>query len=111
VGHHPKDNERVLIIDDVITDGGALIESMDILTKIANLKYSGVMLSVNRREKTKQGKNAVWNFEKKYCMPIRFIVTVREIMDCLHNNQINGQVYITDKIHNKMEEYLKTYGV
>ncbi|MBU0597531.1 orotate phosphoribosyltransferase [Patescibacteria group bacterium] len=111
VGHTPQAGERILIIDDVITDGGALIESMDILKSITGLKYAGVILSVNRQEKTKDEKNAIASFEKEYNMPIRFIVTVSEIITFLHNRKINGQTYITDEIKNKMEEYLKTYGV
>ncbi|MDP2684610.1 MAG: orotate phosphoribosyltransferase [bacterium] len=111
IGHQPKPGERVIIIDDVITDGGALIESMDLLKDIAELKYTGVILSVNRQEKTKTEKNAVEDFTKNYNMPINFIVTVSEIMEYLHNREINGQVLINDDMLQQIKNYLKQYGV
>ncbi|MFA6098966.1 MAG: orotate phosphoribosyltransferase [Patescibacteria group bacterium] len=111
VGHAPQAGERVLIIDDVITDGGALVESMEILQSTAGLKYAGVILSVNRQEKTKQGKNAVEEFTNKYQMPINFIITIRDIIEFLNNREINGRVYLNDDLKNKMENYLKQYGI
>ncbi|MFA5134828.1 MAG: orotate phosphoribosyltransferase [Patescibacteria group bacterium] len=111
VGHTPKDGERVVIIDDVITDGGALVETVELLRSLADLKYVGVILSVNRQEKTKEGKNAVKNFEKEYAVPIHFIVTVSEIMKHLHGKKINGTILLDDMMHKKIKEYLKEYGV
>jgi len=111
IGHQPKPGERVIIIDDVITDGGALIESMELLKQMAELKYTGVILSVNRQEKTKAEKNAVEDFEKNYNMPIKFIVTVSEIMDYLHNREINRQVLLDDNMFKQIKNYLKQYGV
>ncbi|MCK5504255.1 MAG: orotate phosphoribosyltransferase [Thermodesulfovibrionia bacterium] len=111
VGHEPQYGERIVIIDDVITDGGALIESMDLLEQTAKLKYTGVILSVNRQEKTKDDENAIVNFETKYKMPINFIVTISEIMKFLHNNEIDGTIYIDDDQLEHIEDYLSQYGV
>lgn len=111
IGHQPKEGEQVIIIDDVITDGGALIESMELLQKVTDLKYTGVILSVNRQEKTKTGKNAVEDFTKTYNMPIKFIVTISEIMEYLHNREINGQVLLNDNMLQQIKNYLKQYGV
>lgn len=111
IGHQPKSGERVVIIDDVITDGGALVESMELLAKVADLKYTGVILSVNRQEKTKEEENAVVNFEKRFNAPIRFIVTIGEIMEYLHNREINGRVLLNDGRLQQIKDYLKQYGV
>lgn len=111
VGHQPQDGERLIIIDDVITDGSALIESMDLLTNIAKLKYTGVILSVNRQEKTKKGKNAVASFEEKYDMPIKFITTISEIIEYLHNREVDGKILMDDKKLKQIKEYLSEYGI
>ncbi|MBU1148872.1 orotate phosphoribosyltransferase [Patescibacteria group bacterium] len=111
VGHPLQPGEKILIIDDVITDGGALIESVAMLNTIARLQYTGVILSVNRQEKNKAGQNAVAQFENKYKIPIRFIVTISEIIEFLHNNQIDNKIYIDDATKQRMEDYLKEYGV
>lgn len=111
LGHTPTDGDRVVIIDDVITDGGALVESMDLLQDVADLTYTGVILSVNRQEKTKEGKNAVENFTEKYNMPINFIVTVSEVMKHLYNREVNGQILLDDAKLQQMTEYLAEYGI
>lgn len=111
LGHTPVNGDRVVIIDDVITDGGALIESMELLENVAKLKYTGVILSVNRQEKTKEGKNAVENFQSSYNMPINFIVTVTDIMEHLHNRKINDHVLLDDAKLQQMKDYLAEYGV
>ena len=38
------------------------------------------------------------------------IVTVREVIDFLHNNPVDGKVYIDDEMKAKMEAYLAEYG-
>ena len=38
------------------------------------------------------------------------IVTVREVIDFLHNNPVDGKVYIDDGMREKMEAYLAEYG-
>ena len=111
IGHQPSNGEKVIIIDDVITDGGALIESMNLLKNIAELKYTGVILSVNRQEKTKDGKNAVKNFVETYDMPINFIVTINDIMEHLHNKEINGEVMLDDDKLKQLQDYLSEYGI
>ncbi len=111
IGHQPKSGERVVIIDDVITDGGALVESMQLLQPLVSLKYVGVILSANRQEKTKEGKNAVKNFEDTYHMPIRFIVTIHEIMEFLLDRELNGKVLLDSNKHKQIQDYLNEYGV
>ena len=38
------------------------------------------------------------------------IVTVREVISFLHNNPVDGKVYIDDEMKAKMEAYLEQYG-
>jgi orotate phosphoribosyltransferase len=39
------------------------------------------------------------------------IVTVREIIDTLHNTEVDGKVYVDDLMKEKMEAYLEKYCV
>ena len=38
------------------------------------------------------------------------MVTIREVIDCLHNPPVDGKVYIDDDLRERMEAYLTTYG-
>ncbi len=38
------------------------------------------------------------------------IVTIREIIQYLHNQPVEGKVYIDDEMRGRMEDYLDRYG-
>ena len=39
------------------------------------------------------------------------IVTMKEVVEYLYNRELNGKVYIDDKIKVAIEEYYEKYGV
>ena len=45
-----------------------------------------------------------------YGIQVYPIVTVREVISFLHNNPVDGKVYIDDAMKGKMEAYLAQYG-
>ena len=45
-----------------------------------------------------------------YGIQVYPIVTIREIIDTLHNKPVDGKVYIDDAMRERMEAYLNTYG-
>ena len=45
-----------------------------------------------------------------YGIQVYPIVTIRDIMDCLHNAEVDGKVYIDDAMLGRMEDYLAQYG-
>lgn len=47
---------------------------------------------------------------RTYGIQVFPIVTVREVIDFLHNNPVDGKVYIDDEMKAKMEAYLEQYG-
>ena len=46
----------------------------------------------------------------EYGIAVYPIVTVRQIIDFLHNRPIDGKVYIDDAMRERMEAYLRQYG-
>lgn len=111
IGHQLKDGDKLVMIDDVITDGGTKFETVELINAVAKVKYQGLVVAVNRQEKTAEGADAFKNIEEKIGMPVKAIVTVREIMDHLTGKEIGGKVYLTKEKANEMEEYLKKYGI
>ena len=58
VGYKPKDGDKIIIIEDVITAGTAVRETMPILYGCGNVKVNDMFISVNRCEVGKvPGKN------------------------------------------------------
>lgn len=111
VGYKLKDGDKVVIIEDVITAGTAMRESMPILAAAANVEVVGVIISVDRTEKGKNDKSAIQEIREEFGIPVYPIVTAREIIDNLYNVEIDGKVYIDDEMKAKMEAYLEQYGV
>jgi len=65
---------------------------------------------VNRQEKGKTEKNALKEVAETLGIPIFAIVTVTEIIDYLHNREINGRVVLNDEMKASIETYRATYG-
>ncbi|MCP4721618.1 MAG: orotate phosphoribosyltransferase [Desulfobacteraceae bacterium] len=101
---------RLVLVDDVITSGKAIRESLEILKACDDPKVTGIVISVNRQEKGKTGQNALKEVEKILGIPIFSIVTISEITDYLHNKVIDGRVILGDAMQEKIDAYLEKYG-
>ena len=111
VGYKLQDGDKVVIIEDVITAGTAMRESLPILAAAAKVEIVGVIISVDRTEKGKGEKSAIQEIRDEFGIPVYSIVTAREIIDNLYNVEVDGKVYIDDVMKGKMEAYLEQYGV
>lgn len=111
VGHQLKNGDRIILIDDVLTDGATKFETVEILNNVAKIKYAGLVVAVNRMEKTAEGLDAFKNIEAKLQFPVKAIVSVREIIDYLTDKKVDGRVYLTKEKAKEIEEYLKKYGI
>ncbi len=110
VGMELTSETNLILVDDVITSGKAIRESLEILKVNNNPKVSGILISVNRQEKGKSNKNALKEVEEILNIPIFSIVTITEIKEYLHNKTINGHNYLDDSMLEKINNYLDEYG-
>ncbi len=111
VGYKLKDGDKILIIEDVITAGTAIRECFPILQQAANVEIAGLIISVDRMERGQQNKTAIQEIEEEFGIKTYPIVTVREIIDALHNVPIDGTVVIDDAMRARMEAYIDEYCV
>lgn len=110
VGMPLSADTRLILVDDVITSGKAIRESLEVLKGCNDPQVSGIVISVNRQEKGKTDKNALAEVADTLGIPIFAIVTIREIIDFLHNREIAGKIVLDDPMKAKIETYLETYG-
>ena len=111
IGHQYDGSERVVIVEDVITAGTSVRESMAILAANQGPKVVGVVVSVDRMERGEGSLSAVGQVAEEFGVAVFSIVTVREIIDYLHNRPIGGEVFIDDAVRERMMDYLARYGV
>ena len=106
VGKTLIDGERVIIIDDVMTSGKALRESMPKLKGAADVNVTGMVITVDRMEKGTGDLSAVQEMKRDFGVTVYPIVTMVDIIDAIKNDIVPGKEYI-----DKMLEYRATYGI
>lgn len=111
VGYKPKDGDRVVIIEDVITAGTSIRETLPVLKAAADIHPAGLIISVDRMERGVGNKTPIAEIREEFGIETYPIVTVREIIDTLYNREVDGRVYIDDAMKAAMEAYLEKYCV
>jgi orotate phosphoribosyltransferase len=106
VGKPLTKDDRIVLIDDVITAGTAIRETIDILDTVGAPKIVSVVVSVDRMEKGKGELSAIQELKQSLGIEFYPIVNIIEIMEYLETEKIVGQDIIE-----KMKEYRKQYGV
>ncbi len=106
VGYKPQDGEKVIIIEDVITAGTAVRETMPIVRGCADVTVTDMFISVNRCEVGQTaGTTAIMEVEKEYGIHVHSIIDVRDIYEYLKSDGGYTQVF------EAMEKYMDTYCV
>jgi orotate phosphoribosyltransferase len=73
---------RILIIDDVITAGTAIRESMQIIDA-AGAKPAGVLIALDRQEKGRGALSAIQEVEQEYGIPVLSIIKLENLVTYL----------------------------
>lgn len=91
VGYVPKDGEEIVIVEDVITAGTAIRESMEILGKLENAKVAATFIMVDRKEKGKTDMSAMKEIEQEFGFPVYSVVDVYDIIEYLEEDEKNAE--------------------
>ena len=106
VGKKLSDNEKVVIIEDVITAGTAIRQVLPVLKAAADVDIVGMVISVDRMEKGQGELSAVQEVYREFGIKVFPIVTVLDIIEAIKNGVVEGKEYLE-----KMLEYRSQYGV
>lgn len=111
LGSKLKDGDRVVIIEDVTTSGKSIEETYPILKAQADVDVKGLIVSLNRQEVGKGGvKVALDEIRDLYGFETAAIVSMDEVVECLYNKEVNGQVVIDDTLKTAIDAYYEQYG-
>ncbi len=91
VGYVPQAGEEVVIVEDVITAGTAIRESMAILSSLENVKVAATFVMVDRKEKGKGEKGAMQEIEEEFGFPVYSVVDVYDIIAYLEEDPANEE--------------------
>lgn len=106
IGQKPSDGDSVVIIEDVITAGTAIRETLPILQNAAKVEIAGVIISVDRMERGKGELSAVQEVYNDFGIRVYPIVTIEDIISCIRD----GTLPVSSQL-DKMLAYREQYGV
>ena len=104
VGYVPKEDENIVIVEDVITAGTAIRESMEILSSIKGAKVIATFVMVDRKEKGKTEKSAMAEVGEEFGFPVYSVVDVYDIIEYLSEDEKN-----TENVE-RIKSYLTVWG-
>ncbi|MCI9546778.1 MAG: orotate phosphoribosyltransferase [Lachnospiraceae bacterium] len=110
LGSPLADGDRVALIEDVTTAGTSIAETMPILKAQGELQLVGLVVSVDRMERGQGTKSALCEIEEKYGLRTASIVTMKEVVEHLHNRPYQGKVIIDDDMKAAIDAYYEQYG-
>ena len=102
VGYIPQAGEEVVIVEDVITAGTAIRESMAILGSLENVKVAATFVMVDRKEKGKTDLSAMAEVEQEFGFPVYSVVDVYDIIEYLEEDPANAEN--VERIRNYLTE-------
>ncbi|MEX2474769.1 orotate phosphoribosyltransferase [Marinobacter sp.] len=73
---------RVLIVDDVITAGTAIRESIDLI-RAAGAEPAGVLIALDRQERGNGELSAIQEVEQEFGLPVVSIIQLDQVLDYL----------------------------
>ena len=91
VGYKPQAGEEIVIVEDVITAGTAIRESMSILSGLEGTKVAATFVMVDRKEKGKTDKSAMAEVGEEYGFPVYSVVDVYDIIEYLEEDEKNRE--------------------
>ncbi len=91
VGYVPTAGEDVVIVEDVITAGTAIRESMANLSSLEGVKVAATFVMVDRKEKGKTDKSAMAEVEEEFGFPVYSVVDVYDIIAYLEEDPANEE--------------------
>ncbi len=104
VGYVPQAGQQVVIVEDVITAGTAIRESMANLSSLEGVKVAATFVMVDRKEKGQGEKSAMAEVEEEFGFPVYSVVDVYDIIEYLEEDEKNIENV------NRIKAYLAVNG-
>ncbi|MEM6052809.1 orotate phosphoribosyltransferase [Erwinia sp. P7711] len=95
---------RIMLVDDVITAGTAIRESMEIISA-NNATLAGVLISLDRQERGRGQESAIQEVERDYGCKVISIITLNDLVTWLEEKPELADRLIT------VQAYRKEYGI
>jgi orotate phosphoribosyltransferase len=111
IGHQISNNDRVVIVEDVITAGTSVRESVPLIKAQAKkVHIEALIVSVDRMERGAGTFSALKEVELEFGIKAFSIVNIDEIVSHLYNRHLDGKVIIDEAMKSRIDEYRAQFG-
>jgi orotate phosphoribosyltransferase len=110
VGHTLRDGDRVLIIEDVITAGTAVRQSIELLRATARVELVGLVVGIDRMERGATEKSALAELRDAHGTQAFAIATIDEVIADLRGREVSGRKVIDDTAYERIAAYRAQYA-
>lgn len=100
---------RVVIVDDVISDGAAKRESIELI-RGAGAEPAGVLLALDREERGAGERSAVEELQERYGIPCVSVVTLGQLIEALASAPGEATRISAEQL-TSLKRYRERYGV
>ena len=91
VGYKPQSGEEIVIVEDVITAGTAIRESMENLKALEGTKVVACFVMVDRKEKGQTELAATTEVTRNFGFPVYSVIDVYDIIEYLEEDPANEE--------------------
>lgn len=104
----PLADQRVLLIDDVITAGSTIREAHELIS-LAQGRLTGIVIALNRQERGVHSQlSAIQEVEQEYNLTVRSIITLDNLLEYLASNKDTPHA---EQHLKKIQDYQEEYGI
>ncbi len=113
VGQTPGAGDRVVLVDDVITDGETKREAVALLRSVFPAPIAALVIAFDRMEQDSQGRDALQEFQRDTGVPVFALLTLADLEQLLEDSASEDPAAAAQH-RAKLEEmraYRRRYGV
>ena len=107
IGQVPERGHKIIIVEDVVTAGTSVRESIALLRSIADVEIVAQVIAVDRMEKGQGELSAIQELERDFGIKTYPIVTIEEIIAYLSKDS----TLLNENMKTKIRKYRESYGV
>lgn len=111
VGYTYREKTNVVIIEDVITAGTSVNETMELLKGLSTVNVVGLLISVDRRERLDSGKSALQTVQENYGIEARSIIDINDIISFLSKEENRQKIDAPKDILDRVQRYRSKWGI
>lgn len=109
VGRPLNPSQPVIIIEDVMTGGTSIRETMELL-RPRNIAIRAVVIGIDRQERGVGSQQASLEVQADFGCPVLSILTIDEIVKALWNTERLGKVWVDGQIKTRIDQYRENWG-